>query len=176
MKIIVRTIFILSITLFSSAQILFLNENGVDFGMGRGEIEKILEGKYRLKQIESLSASSNSKTYALDNLYEYCKCRFEIWLNFESNEVLKSLYLAFQGAEAGVFGEKEYKLTKFANPEPVFTHLLNCMKEKYGEPKPHGPIRMAGIKIEQWDIQNTIISVYWSDVFTKGRVILTFEK
>jgi len=175
-----KNILIVSLLLFlsmsGSAQILFLNDNGIDFGMNKGDVAKALEGKYKLKQIRSVSVSGNSETFALDKTYILCKCNFEVLLNFESTDVLKSIYFAFTSADPGVFGVKEYKINTFSNPEPVFSYIVNCVKEKYGDPKPHGPIRMGGIKIEQWEILNTVASVYWNTFATNNRIFITFEK
>lgn len=166
----------LCISILASAQVPVFNEYGIDFGMSKSEVTKILEGKFKLKERKSVSPRGDTKSYSLDKRYYLCDCSFEVTINFESSDALKGLYLEFESAGAGVFGDKEYKVNTFANPEPVFSHLVNCIKEKYGDPKTHGPIPMAGIKIEQWDFQNMVISVYWDAMFTNRRIVITFEK
>ena len=167
---------ILCFSILANAQIPLFNEYGIDFGMSKSEVTKILEGKFKLKETGNAGLRANTKTFSLDKLYEFCNCRFEVTIIFESSDALKSLYLTFESADAGVFGNREFKVNTFANPEPVFSHLVDCIKEKYGNPKPHGPIPFGGIKIEQWDVQNCLVSVYWDSIRLNGRVAITFEK
>ena len=157
----------------SLAQIPF-QEEGVEFGMSKAEVAKILNGKFKLKAGSILS--NGARAYNLNNQIEFCNCRFSVSMNFEKSDVLKGIFLYFESAASGVFGNREFKITEFANPEPVFSYLENCLKAKIGEPRPHGPVPFAGIRIQQWDFQNVLVSVYWDASFTGRRILMTYEK